>query len=274
MEGLMRVLSLAVFGLFVSPALASEPASAEATVKSALSSLDQGAVDQAVNELEALSDRGVSHPDASYARARVYVERARSRSARPGDLGRAVAALEEYTRARPGDSVAERAVEALRSEIARRRARSGSTPMDQGPSLGRAVVGLAPENVWALIAAAGASLLTLGLGAKRLFSRRSVEIAGAVAIVVGLVLGSLGSLLTWAAARYRRTSEPAVVVVPEARLLDAEGRPLPARGGAANTVPEGALVHVLGRQNGKLEIEWGSVRGSVEAGQIRVLSFR
>jgi hypothetical protein len=101
-----------------------------------------------------------------------------------------------------------------------------------------------------------------------------VEIAGSVFVVAGLVLTLSGALFTRAALHYRRSSEPAVVVVPEARLFDAEARALPQSGGGPNTVPEGALVQVLGRRNGYLEIEWGSVRGNVEAGQVRLLSFR
>lgn len=250
---------------------AAEPPAVEQTVREAMSAVGTGAYDQGIDALEALSDRGVSHPDASYARAHAYLERARSRSARPGDLGRAVAALEEYVRARPSDDRAERAIDTIRAEIGRRRVRKGGSPVDQGPKLGRAIVGLLPENVWAVLAAVGASLLTLGLALRRFSKRRSAEIAGAVGIATGLVLGSLGAALTRAAVHYRRVSHPAVVVVPEARVYDAEGRALPASAGT-NVIPEGALVYVLGRKDGYLDVEWGSVRGHVEAGQLRILS--
>jgi hypothetical protein len=271
MEVMRRAPVLAVLLALGPPAQAAEPPALEQTVREALSAVSTGAYDQGIDALEALSDRGVSHPEASYARAQAYVERARSRSSRPGDLGRAVAALEEYTRARPGDERAERAIDTIRQEIGRRRVRQGGSPVDQGPSLGRAIVGLLPENVWAVIAAVGATLLTLGLALRRITSRRSAEIAGAVGIAAGLVFGVTGALMTRASLHYRRISYPAVVVVPEARVYDAAGRALPASAGT-NVIPEGALVYVLGRKNGYLDIEWGSVRGHVEAGQLRLLS--
>jgi hypothetical protein len=143
--------------------------------------------------------------------------------------------------------------------------------VDQGPSLGRAIVALLPENVWAVIAAVGSTLLTLGLALRRLSAHRSAEIAGAVGIAAGVVLGATGALLTRAAVHYRRISHPAVVVVQEARVYDAEGRPLPASAGT-NMIPEGALVYVHGGKNGYLDVEWGSVRGRVEAGQLRLLA--
>jgi hypothetical protein len=269
MEVMRRALVLAVLAIGID-AWAAEPA-LEQTVREARAAVGTGAYDQAIASLEALSDRGVSHPEASYARARAYLERARSRGARPGDLGRAVAALEEYVRARPGDERAEQAIDTIRAEIGRRRVRQGGSPVDQGPKLGRAIVGLLPENVWAVIAAVGAAMLTLGLALRRVTARRSAEIAGAVGIAAGLLFGLTGGVLTRAAAHYRRVSYPAVVVVPEARIYDADGRALPASAGT-NVIPEGALVYVLGRKNGYLDVEWGSVRGHVEAGQLRLLS--
>ena len=157
-----RALVLAVLAVGIE-ARAADPPALERTVRDALSAVSSGAYDQGIDALEALSDRGVFHPDASYARAQAYLERARSRGARPGDLGRALAALEEYVRARPGDEHAERAIDTIRQEIGRRRVRKGGPPVDQGPSLGRAIVGLLPENLWAAIAAIGATLLTLGV---------------------------------------------------------------------------------------------------------------
>jgi hypothetical protein len=272
MEMTRRALLLVALLLIPAAARAEAGESPEKTVAAARAAVERGAFNEAVDALEALSDRGFSHPGVSYARAQAYLERARSRSAKPGDLGRAVAALEEYRRERPSDSArAERALETLRSEIARRRVRSGSSPVNQGLSIGRALVGLASENVWAVIAALGSALLTLGLAIRRLSARRSAEIAGAVGIAAGLVLGVLGAGLTAAARHYRTTSQAAVVVVPEARLFDAAGRPLPTAGGGSNLIPEGALVYVRGRQSGYFDVEWGAIRGHVDAAQLRLL---
>lgn len=269
----MRASALVVAALLSTPAAvraqADEPPAR--TVQNAVAAVERGALDEAVSALESLSDRGFSHPDASHARAYAYLERARSRSAKPGDLGRAVAALEEYRRAGRDDARAEHALEVIRSEIGRRRARGGGSPVDHGLSFGRAVVGILPENVWAIVAALGSTLLTLGLALRRVSSRRSAEIAGAVGIAAGLVLGVLGAGLTAAARHYRTSSQPAVVVVPEARLYDEEGRPLAQVRGAANAIPEGALVYVRERRRGYFDVEWGTLRGHVEASQLRLL---
>lgn len=245
----------------------------EALLASAISASEQGAFDEAVDQLELLSDSGFVHPDASYARAYVYVERARSRAKRPGDLGRAAAALEESRLLRPDDSVDE-ALTTLRSEISRQRAREGSAPVLQRPSLGRAVAGLLSENAWADAAALGSTLVTVGLVLYLAVKRRAAEIAGATGIVVGLVLGLFGATLAFAARHYRLTSQPAVVVVPEARLLDADGRALAVRAPNPNAVQEGALVYVHEQRLGRAHVEWGALDGWVDASQLRLLQLR
>jgi hypothetical protein len=219
-----------------------------------------------------LADRGFVHPDASYDRAYVYVERARSRARRPGDLGRALAALEEAELLRPGDDGVSQALTRLRSELSRERARSGSSPTIERPTLGRAVAGLLPENVWAIAAIVGSSLVTLGLLARALVKQRSIDIAGAVAIAVGLVFGSLGGALVLLARHYRVTSHPAVVVVTEARLLDADGRALPVRSDSPSALPEGVLVYVHQQKDGRAQVEWGTLSGWVESSSLRVLA--
>ena len=267
-----RALLLAALITSAGPLYAEPAETPEKTLSSANAAVERGAFGEAIDAFEALSDRGFSHPDASYARARAYLERARTRAAKPGDLGRAVAALEEYRRARPKDGErVERALETVRAEIGRRRVRSGGSPVNHGLSIGRAIVGLASENAWAVVAAIGSALLTLGLGIRRLSARRSAEIASAVGIAAGLLLGLLGAGLTAAARHYRTTSQPAVVVVPEARLYDAQGRPLPQASGGTNLIPEGALIYVRGRRNRYFDVEWGAVRGHVDAAQLRLL---
>jgi hypothetical protein len=241
-------------------------------VAEAMAAVEHGAFNDAVDRMELLSDRGFAHPDASYARAFAYLERARSRSARPGDLGQSSAALEEYLRLRPGgDDDAEHALEAVRAEISRRQSRGGSSPVAQRPALGRALAELLPENVWAGFAALGSLLTTTGLVLYFWIKRRAAEIAGATAIVVGIVFGVLGGGLTFAARRYRLNSRPAVVVIPEARLLDQTGRPLPVRPQSPSAVPEGALVHVHEQREGKARVEWGTIDAWVEQTQLRFL---
>ena len=214
----------------------------EQTFARGTQAIERGAYGEAIAELESLADRGFVHPDASYNRGLAYVGRARSLQSEPGDLGRAAAALAEASLLRGGDPAADQALELVRSEIARRLSRGGSAPVMARPSLGRAVVTLASENVWAAVAALGSVAAAAGLALQRFSGRYSARLAGSVAFGVGLLLLVLGAALLASAGYLRRTTTPAVVVVDRARMLDEHGRPVAARAGEADAVPEGAEV--------------------------------
>jgi len=241
---------------------------------SANAALKRGATTEAIDTLELLADRGVVHPDVSFERAVAYVERARSSSAAPGDLGRAAAALEETLLLRPDDEEAETGLARIRSEISRRHAREGTAPVMARPSLGRAVTSLFPENVWAVAAALGSLLLTLGLALRRFVHRTSAQLAGAIGVGVGAVLLVLGGAMAGGARHFRLKSTPAVVVVEEAHLLDESGKPFAQKTGNADSVsiPEGASVYVLERKQSLVKVEWGSTEGWLTPGQVRLLS--
>lgn len=233
-------------------------------------SIEQGAYADAIDRLELLADRGVVHPDTSFNRAVAYVGRAHSPQKQPGDLGRAAAALAETLSLRPDDAEAESALESVRSEIARTRARSGGTPLVARPRLARAIVGLAPEAVWGTLAALGAFVLAWGLALRLLVRRASLAVPAALSLGIGALLLVLGGSLTAMARHFRVNSTLAVVIVPEARLLDASGRPLPVTAAAESSVaPEGAEVYVLERRAGLTRVEWGSHEAWVVAGQVR-----
>jgi len=236
--------------------------------------LRRGAYTEAIDTLELLADRGFVHPDASFNRAVAYVERARSSSAAPGDLGRAAAALSEALLLRPDDEAADTALTRVRAEISRRHAREGTAPVMARASLGRAVSSLAGENTWAFTALLGSLLLTFGLGLRRFVNRTSAGLAGAVGIGLGALLLVSGAGLAAAARHFRLSSSPAVIVADEAHLLDETGKPLPQRRGAADSViiPEGASVYVLERRPALVRVEWGSSEGWLTLGQIRVLA--
>lgn len=238
--------------------------------QAARTSIEQGAYADAIDRLELLADRGVVHPDASFNRAVAYVGRAHSPQRQPGDLGRAAAALAETLSLRPDDAEAESALENVRSEIARSRARGGGTPLTARPRLARAIVGLAPEAVWGTLAALGAFVLAWGLALRLLVKRASLAVPAALSIGIGALLLVLGGSLTAMARNFRLNSTLAVVIVPEARLLDASGRPLPVTAAAESSIaPEGAEVYVLERRAGLTRIEWGSHEAWVVAGQVR-----
>ncbi|HEY6081262.1 MAG TPA: hypothetical protein VIW29_20750 [Polyangiaceae bacterium] len=245
----------------------------EAEYRAALTALAKGADNEAIDRLELLADQGVSHPDASLARAAAYLARAEGPSPRPGDLGRAAAALSEVLLLRPADPQAERALEAVQSEIARRHSRQAESVLVR-PRLGRAIAALVSEQTWALLAALGSLVTAAGLVARRLAVHPLPRLAGAVAIGVGATALAAFGAGAYAAMRFRTTSQPAVIVVPEARLSDERGRPLPSKRGAdTTTVPEGATVYVTERRQatGRCQVEWGSTDGWLSSSELRVL---
>ena len=234
--------------------------------------LAQGSTDDAIDQFELLADRGFVHPDASFNRGVAYVTRARSSAPKNGDLGRAAAALAEALELRPSDSEAEHALERIRAEISRRRARAGSDPVVVKPSLLRATVGLLPEQVYAVTAFAGSLLLTLALALRAILRSERLRLSAAVAGFVGGGLLLLGGVLGLAARELRKNAEPAVVVVGEARLLDEGGTPLTAKQVEHVAVPEGASVYVRARQGRLAKVEWGSIQGWVPQDQLRILA--
>ena len=244
------------------------------TFATASALLQRGAFEDAIDQFEALADQGFVHPDASFNRASAYVLRARSPQARPGDLGQAAAGFNEALLLRPGDDQAEQALERVRSEIARRRAREGGEPVAVSQSLSRAVVGLLTEGTWSILAAFGSLLLTIGMSLY-LFGRRShLRLSGAVAAPIGALLLIVCGGLALAAGHYHRTSRPAVVVVAEARLIDEYGVPIKQVNGVPEhiTMPAGAGVYILERRGPRSHIEWGPTQAWVLSSQIRPLA--
>jgi hypothetical protein len=259
----------ALLALFCHAAAAAE--SPEQVYGAALVSLAKGADNEAIDRLELLADQGFTHPDASLARAAAYVARAESASPRAGDLGRAAAALNEALLLRPDDAQAERALEAVQGEIARRKSRQAESVMVR-PRLGRAIAALLPEQVWATIALLGSLALTFGIVLRRVSTRNFARLAGAVAVGVGAALLAGFGTGAYAARQFRMSSQPAVVVVPEARLSNESGRPLPNKTGADSTsVPEGATVYVKERREGRCLVEWGNTDGWLSLSDVRLL---
>lgn len=242
-----------------------------ALFRAGVAALDRGAVGQALDHFELLADRGFTHPDVSFNRAVAYVRRARSGHARPGDLGRAVAALSETLALRPDDAVAEQALSVLRAEIARKHARKQEGSLVVRPSIARALVGLLSENTWAIIAAVGSVLLTAGLALRALGRRPSLRLAGALTIAAGGTVLPLGAGMTLGARHFRNNSDPAVVVVEEAQLLERTGTPVTAGRRRSTSLPEGALVYALEREGPLVRIEWGESEGWVLGTQLRVV---
>jgi hypothetical protein len=245
---------------------AEDPSDAQLFSRS-VAALERGAPTEAIDGLELLADRGVKHPDASFDRALAYIRRAESSRKQPGDLGRAAAALSEAIALR-GDDEAEQLLGEVREEIARRRVRRGSAPIAVTQGLGWAVVGLLPENAWAITSAFGSLLLTAGLALAAWSHRASLRVPRALLIGIGsLLLVTFGALTL--AARHRRLSHhAAVVVAPDVRLTDLAGRAPSAEASGHETVPEGAEVSILDRKGTRVSIEWDGAVGWVSSESI------
>jgi hypothetical protein len=269
---LVVVAGLALAGWAFAETAAPPVKDAASEFAQAAAAIQKGAFGEAVDRLELLADRGLVHPDASFNRAVAYLGRARSPQREAGDLGRAAQALSETLALRPSDAQAETLLDAVRSEIGRKRARTGGSNLVARPRLARAIAGLLPEEAWGVLALLGSLSLATGIALR--FRTREHGVPGALAVGVGALLLVLGGALGFAARNFRRTSTPAVVVVDEARLLDESGRPLQGRVAEGNVVPEGADVVLLERRGGLARIEWGSTEGWVVGGQVREVPAR
>jgi hypothetical protein len=240
----------------------------------ALAALKKGAQNEAIDRLELLADQGVVNADASLLRAAAYLARADGSSSQPGDLGRAAAALSETLLLRPDDAQADRALDAVQTEIARRKSKQQESVVVR-PRLSRAMAGLLPEQVWALLAALSSLAIAAGVVLRRLATRPLLRLSGVVSISVGAALVVIFGSAAYAAEQFRVTSQPAVVIVAEARLTNEMGRPLPYKRGAdTTTVSEGATVYVKDRHEGRCLVEWGSTDGWLSLSEVRLLAQR
>jgi len=272
----MKSLKLAVLLALVSlisaaPVRAETP---EQTYASARAALGKGAYDEAIDRMELLADQGVANADASLLRAAAYLARADGKSAEPGDLGRAAAALSEALLLRPDDAQAERGLEAVQAEIARRKSKQQESVVVR-PRLSRAIATLLPEQAWAVLALLSSFAVTLGIVLRRVAQASLLRLTGVVAISVGSALTLAFGSGAYTAEQFRVTSQPAVVVVPEARLTNEQGRHLPSKRGAdTTTVPEGATVYVRERRDERCLVEWGSTDGWLRLSEVRLLGTR
>jgi tetratricopeptide (TPR) repeat protein len=228
--------------------------------------LARGEYAAAIDTFEALADRGFVHPDASFNRGMAYATRVRHGAERPGDLGRAAAAFEEALRLRPDDEQAERALDVVRAEITRRRARRAKDAVDVRPTLDRVVVGLLSERSWGFAAIAASVLLAVGIALRRRPAGPS-HIAGSVLAPAALAALLLLAPITYAARHLRLTKHAGVIVVPEALLSDERGHAL-----GQTSIPEGAAVEVGRREGGIVEVRWGANEGWIPASSVRLLA--
>ena len=226
----------------------------------------------AVANFEALADRGVVDPVVSFDRGLAYAQRVRGRSPLPGDLGRAALGFEEARALTRDPELAREATKALgviRAEVARRRALAGEpVEVDPGISLGRALVGLAPEDDWAAMALGAAAVLTIALFLRWRSDARRVKIGSAIGIAVSGLTLAAGLLLVFAARDERLHLREGIIVSDAARLSDEHHLTLP---GAA-PLPEAARVTIEDASGGWAYVRFGPARGWVPSPVVRPLA--
>jgi hypothetical protein len=229
---------------------------------------------EAIAKLEALADRGVVDAVVSYNRGLAYAARVRAGGEQSGDLGRAAHGFEEARELTRDAALAQEATNALtivRSEIARRRSRSGeSIEIEHGVSLGRAITGLLSENVWAAIAAVMTVLLSVAIVLRRIQTAPRARVA---ATTLGGLSGGLlviTAVLAWAARDARIHLHEGVIITPNARLLDS--RHLAMEGIAP--LPEGARAQVLEESGGFSRLSVGGKDGYLPSSAVLPLTKR
>lgn len=234
--------------------------------------VERGAFSEAIVRLERLSDQGFVHPDASFNRALAYLQRAESAQAKPGDLGQAIAGLREAA-VLGGDEEAARLVETVRQVISRQRAARGRDPVVVAPPLGRAISELVSPTVWAVLGLTASLILTLALLARAYTAGARRLTANVTAASAGFLLLTSASLLAMAS-HYRSAWREAVVIVEQAPLRDAQGKPLLTRALDTNSaeIPLGASVYVLSHSGRLVEIQWGSSKAWLRDGELRLLA--
>ena len=237
--------------------------------------LAEGRANDAVGAFEALADRGMVDPVASYDRALAYAARVRIGPDVPGDLGKAAPGLprrpSKLTRDPHLSDDATRGLIAVRSEIARRRARAGEpVAVDPARSLGRAVGGLLSEDVWALLALVASLAIGVGLFVRRLSGQHRIRVAGGTTAGVATPVLVAAAVMALAVRSDRLNLHEAVVVTPGARPTDERGLSVP----GGTPLPEGARVEVLETRGSVSRVRFGSVEAWVASVALREIARR
>jgi hypothetical protein len=236
--------------------------------------LADGHFGEAIGAFEALADRGVEDPVASYDRGLAYAARVRAGAELPGDLGRAAHGFDEARDLSRDPRLAADATAALtvvRSEVAKRRMRAGEpSAVDPGRSFASSLASLLAEDTWAFLCAAASLASAAGLFARWLARQPRVRVAGAVFAGVGAPLVAASMAMTLAARSDRLNLHEAVVIRANARPEDERGLTLP----GASALPEGARVEVLDSRPGRRRIRFGAIGAWIASDALRDLARR
>jgi hypothetical protein len=255
-----------------SPARAHADDETAGLVKAGVDALAAGKTAEAIATFEALADRGVVDANMSLDRGLSYAQRVKLGADAPGDLGRAAHGFEEARALAPDPALAAeatRALATLRTEVARRRARTGEAPsLEPGAPIVRSVAHLSSESGWAWLSIAASLLLGVGLFVRGLGDARRAKIGGAICASIAAPTLVLSCALTLTLKDERLNFKEAVVVVPSARLTDDAHRPLP----QSPMVPEAARVELVDSRAGWAHVRWGALDGWVSSSAVRAIA--
>jgi hypothetical protein len=274
--GIAVIVAMATISLSSPGVAADDPAdpTPASLFASGTKALGDGRVGEAIATFEALADRGVEDPVASYDRGLAYAARVRAGAELPGDLGRAAQGFEEardLSRDPHLQADASAALTVVRSEVAKRRMRAGEpAEVDPGRSFASSLSSLLAEDTWAFLCAAAALASAAGLFARWLAIQSRVRIAGAVMAGVGAPLVAASMAMTLAARSDRLNLREAVVISASARPEDERGLSLP----GATALPEGARVEILDSRGSLRRIRFGALVTWLSSDVLRDLARR
>jgi hypothetical protein len=242
--------------------------------KTATDALNAERPTEAIGKLEALADRGVVDAVVSYNRGLAYAARVRAGGEQVGDLGRAAHGFEEakeLTRDPQLTADATSALATVRSEVARRRSRSGDpVEIEHGFSLGRAIVDLLPENVWAVFAGMMAIILSFAIIIRRKVDLPRAKVAATTAASIAGAFLFITSILSWAARDARLHLREGIVVQPNARLLDTKHLAIE----GVTPLPEGVRARIVDESAGFSKITVGGAEGFLPSSSVLPLTKR
>lgn len=246
----------------------SEDTDPTALFRSATDALAGDRPAEAIAKLEALGDRGIIDPVVSYDRGLAYAGRVRAGAEQPGDLGRAAHGFEEarelsHDRALVADATT--ALAAVRAEVAKRRSRAGDPiEFEHGVSLGRSIVNLLPENVWALLAAVCSLALAVGIVLRARAEMKRLKVAGTTTCGVAGGLLFVIAMVLHSARDVRLHVRDAVVISPSTRLLDDKHVALL----SVAPLPEGERVQLLDESADFAHVVAGRAVGWLPSGAV------
>lgn len=230
----------------------------------ATTAVREGKLDQAIAIYEELGDRGDVGASLAFDRGLAYALRARSGQGVAGDYGRAAHGFEEALRRDPHDREAQRALDEIRREIAKRDARASGRSEELGATpVWRTIVVALPGDAWAGLALAASVILSVAL-AMRPRLQRGARLAASTTAIVSVVLVVVLSALGLGARSLRRNLREAVVISSHA-VATPEGDTAPI------DLDEGQRVDVVEERSGTTLVRTEKGTGWAPRDALRIL---